>query len=327
MPKRGTSRFRGTRLSNTAAYLGQMSTIRIREASFAVQSTTSGTAGIIGNAGNVGATPLGDVQITPYALGGRAFNMAAVFSEWRVRSIRFEYEPAYVTASGVVDNEAGTTTPTYDSRAFAWGVERDPAIALGSTSSIYAAGGRYNNTSRKSSLVYTPKDGEWFYTTTTAAYASATSIDFRLVCPCVLWFRFSVASTTQITYGLINVQAVLQFRHPNPTVNPVGMQLVPISNSLTSEITSCDVIERKEGKERPDIQSGLSSANSHLDEGYLSVDTQECVRDGLTSVNSAVGVRTDLVQVSVPKVAPRTAMGNLTVYPNIIPRKDTVRLN
>lgn len=201
--------------------------VPLRGIPFVVNSGTSGTGGLVSANSGASLTNANSVPIDPFTLGGRCSALAADFLMYRIKWIRFVYNP-YGSASGVAVTPAGlTTTPSYAERAFAWGCVDDSGIS-GSLSYqlLVEYGARVCRTSQLQS--FTLRGGtlsQWRYTSTTSA--SPTAIDLRMIAPVKLWFYFADTSTTLSTsYGAITYDAVFEFRGAADNLQPIGLDEV-----------------------------------------------------------------------------------------------------
>jgi len=206
-----------------ASYMQKPTRYTCRINSWHCATTTSGHTAITASSGSLAAANVSIVPITPFTLGGNPFLMGEMFSEWRIRKLRVEYSPAYQNMSGDQDNPAPSATPNVVSRAFSWGFVQDPdASAAANYQAVIESGGRVQNVCNPATLQWKP-DQRWYFTSTTAAAASATNLDYRLVTPAMLMAYMVSASTQSVTYGEFIVHAMLEFRNPIPGLAPIGL--------------------------------------------------------------------------------------------------------
>jgi len=201
-----------------------------RNVPFKITQATSGTGCISNN--NTGPTlsNVNTVPLTPYTLGSRCALISAEFAQWRVRRMAVQYETD-ATASGVVNTQSGpSTTPSYGSRPFALGWNRDPDITFSTHPAIVEAGGLSHNTSRDSPVIRLPRSG-WLYTSTTTGYPGS-GIDLRMCAHGNLLASYVDASTTATaTYGRIIISYDIEFRYPqNSSVIGAALSLKDKNN-------------------------------------------------------------------------------------------------
>lgn len=199
--------------------------VRLQGFPFFLTQANSGTGGITNNDCKTTATSASALILDPYNIGGRFFNFASLFTQYRIHKATLRYRP-YGTAAGVEWAVAGhSTTPNYYNRAFAVGITTDPGSTCSGTSQIIAAGGIFGNTTRSWNLdIPDAATGKWLYTTTSAA--SPTVIDLRMTTFGYLQFAFEAASTTTTeVYGAILIDADVSFRGMLPALAPVGLSL------------------------------------------------------------------------------------------------------
>jgi len=197
-----------------------------REIPFRITQATSGTGGITSVTSSTSSSNVNSVAIDPYTIGGRTLVIAQLYTKYRIRRVVIRYIPD-TSFSGVVESISGpTTTPSYGSRVFAWGINRDPALSTLSYSQLVQMGGAVGNTNRSSRLVFINNDNSWFFTSTTAA--SPTTIDLRMVAPLQLRFAYGTASTTAIgSYGQLVFDIDIQCSGDIPPSAPLGLSLSP----------------------------------------------------------------------------------------------------
>lgn len=161
-------------------------------------------------------------------MGTRIYELAGQFLQWRFRKLTLRYVP-WTSASGVVSIPAGTSsTPSYSSRPFCWGVVFDPAILTLNYMTLRAYGGRFGQSDKSSSLSFSGNVlSKWLYTSTTVSIATPPStIDYRMTSPGTLRWYFGDSSTTNTqTHGVIQYDAVVEFRFPSYNALPIGVDL------------------------------------------------------------------------------------------------------
>jgi len=217
-----------SRRKNQGNLSSRVSTFPIRANPFRITQASSGTGGLTTVESNASLTAANSVVLDPYTIGGRLSLMANLFTEYRFTKLKLTYVPDDTTASGVIETAGGpTTTPSYANRSFAIGLATDPALSTLQFDSLVEMGGKISNTTRSVTLVAGGGAlNRWRYTSTTAAYASATTIDFRMVAPLKLYFAYFIASTTATaSYGNIVMDATVQFRGSVDNAGVLGATL------------------------------------------------------------------------------------------------------
>lgn len=180
---------------------------------FKVAQATSGVGCLTSNLTGVSLTAGTNFALDPFAIGSRCALFANLFQQWRVNRIELQYE-ADSTNSGVVNTQGGpSTTPSYGSRPFAIGWNRDPSLLNVIHTSIVEAGGVMTNTSRNSPVLRIPRS-PWLFTGTVGAYLGS-GIDLRLAAHGNISAAFvDASSTATATYGRIVIKYDLSFRYP-----------------------------------------------------------------------------------------------------------------
>jgi len=221
---RRNRRGKGGGRSTNATQLGK-ATFIIRGTPFSISQTSSGN-GALGSNGaetNISATGTQAYYLDPYSFGGRFYQLASGWDEYKIHWISFRYAP-YDSGSGVVSIPAGsaTTSPGYANRPFAIAYNPDPAYVLGNYAAFLSAGGWAANTSRGFSLRIKPQPiSPWLMTTTTVS--SPSVIDLRMSAFGNLNARFAdTSSTNGFTYGILVSTLKVSFRSAEAFSNSVG---------------------------------------------------------------------------------------------------------
>ena len=213
----------------------QTFTFRTREVPLRITQATSGTGGLTTVTSGGSYTNANLVPIDPFNIGGRFNSVASNFTKYQLLSVIATYIPDS-TQSGVTDLVAGpSTTPTYVSRSFAWGFNRDPALSTLSYTQLIEMGGQYGNTSRPQKLRFSNnRDPYWYFVSTTAA--SPTTIDLRMAAPLQLRFAYSGTSTTAIgSYGHVVMDFVIKFQGSIAPNGSLGLTMPSLQNSDESK--------------------------------------------------------------------------------------------
>jgi len=253
--KRGKQGKRSGGFGSMSARQSKIVTFTTREIPFRITQATSGTGGITSVTSSTSSSNVNSVAIDPFSIGGRTLTIAQLFTKYRFRKVTMRYIPD-TSYSGVVESISGpTTTPSYGSRVFAWGVNRDPALSTLSYSQLVQMGGVVGNTNRSSRLVFINNDSSWFFTSTTAA--SPTTIDLRMAAPLQLRFAYGTASTTAIgSYGQLVFDIEFQVQGDIPPSAPLGLALsAPTTESETER-------KEKEPEEKQGSALPLKSAST-----------------------------------------------------------------
>jgi hypothetical protein len=194
--------------------------------SFYLEQATSGNGGFTTAVSAATLTAANSFPVDPYNVGGNIYNMASLYTHWRLRKCRITYVP-FVSASGVIPNVSGaTTSPNYGDRAFSLAFIEDGSLTGSSFTSMLLSGGKVFNTSRKQSLSLTGglASSQWYYSSTTAGSPSA--IDKRLACPGTLNMAFSDTSTTAtLRYGVFIISGICDYQGLLDRTVPIGISL------------------------------------------------------------------------------------------------------
>lgn len=162
--------------------------------------------------------------------------------------MEIQYE-SDTTLSGVVNTQGGpSTTPSYSSRPFAMGWNRDPSVLNVAHTSIVEAGGVMTNTSRNSPVLRIPKS-PWLFSGTVGSYLAA-GYDLRQTAFGNFAAAFVDASTTATaTYGRLVIKYDLSFRFPM-NLSLIGVQTITSLMKIPLLDTSkCIEQEQKSQKE------------------------------------------------------------------------------
>lgn len=219
-----------------------------RSAPWLVAQGTSGTGGLSTLNSGVSSSNVSEVELDPLHIGGRFNTVAQTWLKYRIRKVRVTYEPTFETSSGVTEVVTGTTTaPNYQSRAFCWAINEDPAFVIPSSGALLESGGKAGNTSKRSSFVHVFRDPRWYYTSNTLG--SPTAIDRRFTCPGELMFRFVSASTTNaVNFGHVILDYIGEFTGP----------VIATSLLLNDEKTVSAAVQK------PGAQASTPSSPSHV---------------------------------------------------------------
>jgi hypothetical protein len=196
--------------------------IPIKTSPFYVSQASSGTVCLSTNLSNLSLGTVGSTYLDPFSIGGRFFNFAAYFLQYRVRKgAYFQYSP-YNSVTGQQEIVSGpTATPSLALRDVAWFVSGDPILALSSWAQIVDSGGVEFLTSQRR-RIRIPSSG-WKWCTATAA--TPTNIDVRTTSFGCLQMRFRQnSSTTTSTYGQIEFVGNVEFRYPITPVAIIGSE-------------------------------------------------------------------------------------------------------
>lgn len=215
------------------------STFPFREVPFRITQASSGTGGLTSVTSGGSSSAANSVPIDPYQVGGRMGAVAQLYTLYRVRYLRITYVPD-ATASGVTESVSGaTTTPSYVSRAFAWGINRDPALSTLSYSQLIQMGGSFGNTTRLQTLTFVNRAPQWYFTSTTAS--SPSTIDLRMTAPLQLRFAyFNTSTTAAASYGHLIFNIICQFKGILPESAALGLSLIPSTESESKSQDSDD---------------------------------------------------------------------------------------
>jgi hypothetical protein len=148
--------------------------------------------------------------LDPYIIGGRFAIFAAQYQQYRIKSGFVKYRPD-CSPNGLVDMAGGpsSATVTYENRAFALGIFKDPALSSITYENILQTGGFYGSTTKGFTL-RVPSSG-WLWTSTTAS--SPTTIDLRMTSFGKMFFAYFIASTTATaSYGHLEFSLVIEFK-------------------------------------------------------------------------------------------------------------------
>jgi hypothetical protein len=191
--------------------------MKFTQLAFKVTQASSGTTCLTPNDWVGSITSNNYALLNPVSAGGRFADAAALFQFWRLVNLTLEYFPD-MSGSGILENVAGgTTTPTYGSRTFAIGFQKDPAtsnfLSPMGFSEIVAQGGRISDTSR-SFRMRGDFNGKWLYTNDSAT-SPTIPLESRFTAACSITSSFFTNSTTAAaTYGFIRLSFTAQFKTP-----------------------------------------------------------------------------------------------------------------
>lgn len=179
--------------------------------SFYLDQASSGNGGFSTAGSAASITAQNGFPVDPFNLGGIVYQMAALYSRYRLKNCRITYIP-FTTQSGVISNVSGATaSPNYGDRAFAVHYTEDPAFLSSNFISMIAAGGKVGNTSRRLTMGMSGNlASSWKYSSTTSA--SPTAIDLRDAATGRVEIAFSDTSTTATArYGIFVLSGVAEF--------------------------------------------------------------------------------------------------------------------
>jgi len=216
--------------------------------SFYLDQASTGNGGFTTAVSASSFTAANGLSLDPFSIGGNVYQMASLFSYYRIRRLRLTYIP-FSSSSGVASIPSGvSTTPSYTDRAFAIQFTGDPAFTNSSFTSILASTGKAFNTSRRGVLdVRGPLLGGWKYTTTTASTPLAD--DLRMACVGRLQIAFSDTSTTQTQrFGIFLLSGVADYRGILDRAVPIGVSLLSGGGpgSSARDISSLEPEEKEE---------------------------------------------------------------------------------
>ncbi len=201
-----------------------------------IQQTTSGTGGFSANESKGSASASNQVVLDPFQIGGRLYQFASLFDQYRLNSVRIRYEP-FIGPTGSIQTPTGAqNSGGLFERCCTMSYFADPNSAPSDFKGDIGAGGVMFRTCERKTLVEKSLQGSpWLYTSTTGS--SPTAIDLRQSSFGALSFHYSdTSSTNSVTYGCIVVHWDVTFRSPLPYSNPLGFARVerpPISSQST----------------------------------------------------------------------------------------------
>ncbi len=206
---RGKGRFKRGGVNNLSCQ--RIRSVPFSVPSFYLEQASTGNGGFSTAGSAASITAQNGFAVDPFNLGGIVYQMAALYSRYRLKNCRITYIP-FTTQSGVVSNVSGATaSPNYGDRAFAVHYTEDPAFSSSNFISMLAAGGKVCNTSRRFTLGMSGNlASSWKYSSTTSA--SPTTIDLRDSSTGRVEIAFSDTSTTATArYGIFILSGVAEF--------------------------------------------------------------------------------------------------------------------
>jgi hypothetical protein len=215
--------------------------------SFYLTQASSGNGGFTTAVSGASLTASNGFPIDPFNIGGNVYQMAALYTFYRLRQMRITYVP-FTAANGMVPTVTGSTaSPTYAGRVFALHVVLDPSLTNTNFASILASSGAVRNTTRGFS--YSVRGGlfsQWRYCSTTGS--SPSTIDMRQACPGKCEMAYSDTSTTGTqTYGLFMLSGTADYEGVLDRSIPVGLS-ASFQTPVLSLKTSSKDDEKSENK-------------------------------------------------------------------------------